>query len=437
MSVRLLSVVVLTACAIAAATACSAPPSTLDEGDIKKATQASSVTVQMFDKSGAALGSCSGTLVSKDLVLTAGHCAAGVATWKIANADVKSTAKRAVTPWKAFGSNLAHPDHSDLALLVLSSPITLDRYPAIATSPLSSGTRALHFQRTSASAASQTPASIDIRRGRASGFRLNYTAKPAAGAFLDTGGAVIDPSTGKIVGVTSAKGTTSGLLHIARTDNFAKWISQAITCGESGPETLSPRGYPGSSSSGGDWGGYGGGGGNKLDAAPPPPYGGDGGASSSGSSGTSGSSGSNDGGTSGSTPGDGTDNPGGEGGTSTCPGTPTCEGDDCPGKNGPGTPGSMTPGGGGGGGDGTGDDTPGDDTPGSNGGNSPGSVPDASSDDVCPGPPGCPEPDSQRCSGPTCGGCAGIASCGDATMDYGDCASCGSDAANGKPPVLR
>ena len=87
-------------------------------------------------------------------MLTAGHCAAGAATWKIANAEVKSTAKRAVTPWKAFGSNLAHPDHADLALLVLSSPITLDRYPSIATSPLSSGTRALHFQRASASAAS-------------------------------------------------------------------------------------------------------------------------------------------------------------------------------------------------------------------------------------------------------------------------------------------
>ena len=110
------------------------------------------------------------------------------------------------------------------------------------------------------------------------------------------------------------------------------------------------------------------------------------------------------------------------------PGTPTCEGDDCPGKNGPGTPGSMTPGGG--------NDGTGDGTPGSNGGNNPGSN-TRGSDDVCPGPPGCPAPDSQRCSGPTCGGCAGIASCGDATMDYGDCASCNSDPANGKSPVLR
>ena len=110
------------------------------------------------------------------------------------------------------------------------------------------------------------------------------------------------------------------------------------------------------------------------------------------------------------------------------PGTPTCEGDDCPGKNGPGTPGSVTPGGG--------NDGTDDDTPGSNGGNNPGcNTP--GSDGVCPDPPGCPEPDSQRCSGPTCGGCAGIASCGDATMDYGDCASCGNDPANGKPPVLR
>lgn len=432
MSVRLLSVVVMTGCAIAAVTACSTPPSSLDEGDIKKATQASSVTIQMLDKAGSALGSCSGTLVSKNLVLTAGHCAAGVASWKVANGTATATAKRAVTPWKAFGSNLAHPDHADLALIVLSSPITLDRYPTIATSPLSSGARALHFARSSTSAAAPTPASIDVRSGKASGFRLDYTAKTAAGSYLDTGGAIVDPSTGKIVGVASAKGTTSGLLYIARTDNFAKWIADAITCGEAGSGAVSPRGYPGSSSSsGGDWGGYGGGGGSKLDAAPPPPYGSDGGGSSGssgspGTSGSSGSSGSNDGGAAGSTPGDGTDNPGGEGG-STCPGTPSCEGGDCPGKNGPGTPGSMTPGGG--------DDGPGDETPGSNGGNNPGSQTPGT--DVCPGPPACPEPDSQRCSDAYCGGCGGVLGCGDATMDYGDCASCGSDAANGKPPVLR
>lgn len=423
MSVRLLSVMIATGCAVAAATACSSP-SVPDEVDIKKATQASSVTIQMFDKSGNELGSCSGTLVSKDLVLTAGHCAAGVASWKIDSrgADTKSTATRAVTPWKAFGSNLAHPDHSDVALLVLQTPIELERYPSIATSPLSSGTRALHFRRSSAAAAMPGSSTIDVASGRAKGFRLNYVAKIEEGTFLDTGGAVVDPKTGKIIGVASGKGATSGLLHIARTDNFAKWITMAVSCGESG-DSVSPRDYSSSSSSSGGWGGYGGSsgsGGTKLDAAPPPPYGGDGGGGTSGSSGTSGTSGSTgkDGGAS-DTPGDGTDTPGGNGGSS-CPGTPSCEGSDCPGKTGGGTPG---------------DDTTGD-TPGSNGSDTPGSK-TPGSDEVCPGPPGCPEPDSQTCSGPTCGGCGGVAGCADSTIDYGGCASCGSGGSGGGGPVLR
>ena len=105
MSVRLVSVIIATGCAIAAATACSSP-SAPEEVDIKKATQASSVTVQMFDKSGKELGSCSGTLVSKDLVLTAGHCAVGVASWKIdsRSANTKSVAKRAATSNEAGGA---------------------------------------------------------------------------------------------------------------------------------------------------------------------------------------------------------------------------------------------------------------------------------------------------------------------------------------------
>ena len=443
MSVRLLSFIIASGCAAVAVTACSSP-SVPEEADLEKTTQASSVTIQMFDKSGNELGSCSGTLVSKDLVLTAGHCAAGVATWKIDSrgADMKSTATRAVTPWKAFGSNLAHPDHSDVALLVLKTPIELDKYPGIATSPMSAGTRALEFSRSSAAASTAGSSIIKVSSGRAKGFRLNYVANVDGDAFLDTGGAIVDPQTGKIHGVVSGKGGTSGLLHIARTDNFAKWISKAGSCGESG-SGVSPRDYSSSSSGGsssyggssGDWGGYGGSSGSgktKLDAAAPPPYGGDGG----GSSGTSGTSGKEDGGSAGKdggasgTPGDGTDTPGGNGG-STCPGAPTCEGSACPGKDGPGTPGSMTPPGG---------DTPGDSTgtPGgstsssSSGGNKPGS-----SDEVCPGPPGCPVPDSQTCVGADCGGCGGVAGCADSTIDYGSCGSCGSGSGTGGSPVLR
>ena len=463
MRARLLFVMIASGCAVSAATACSSPDVAL-EAEAKRATQASSVTVSMLDKSGKELGSCSGTLVAKDLVLTAGHCAAGAAKWTIdaRGADATSSATRAVTPWKAFGSDLSHPDHSDVALLILDKPITLDAYPAIATSKLSDGAKALRFGRTAASSSEAGSTEIAVSGMAKKGFRLNYAAKIDKGGYLDTGGAIIDPKTGKIHGVISGVGNESGLLHIARVDNFAKWITKATSCMSA--TSLATRTYGTSSGGssgwgggGGDWGGYGGSG-NKLDgggASSGSSGSMDGGAgssgsssgssgtagSSSGTSGTSGTPGSSSGssgtsgGSSGSSGSSGSDGNAGGGDTSgsgsSCPGVPTCEGSDCPG----------VPGGGAGGGGSSGssgsDGTTGSSSGSSGAGASSGSSGAGGGDEVCPGPPNCPEPDSQACSGPACGGCGGVAGCIDATIDYGSCAACGSSNGTGTPPVVR
>jgi hypothetical protein len=478
MRARLLFVMIAAGGAVSAATACSSPDVPAEQG-ANKTTQASSVTVAMFDRSGNELGSCSGALVAKDLVLTAGHCAAGAAKWKVTSKSASTTvdASKAVTPWKAFGSNLSHPDHSDVAVIVLDSPIALDKYPAIATSKMADGTKAVRFSRSSASAAEAGSSTISVSSARSAGFRLDYSAKVEKGGFLDTGGAVIDPSTGKIHGVVSGMGNESGMLHIARTDNFAKWIAKAVSCsaatttrtypggGSSGGSSSGGYGGGGGSSSGGwgngggDWGGYGGSG-PKLDGGVSSSSGGsaDGGGTTGGGTSSGGTPGSSGGTTSGGTPGSsssgGTPGAGGSdtsGGDSSCPGVPTCEGNDCPGKKGgtggssgtdgtnPGgssgtTSGGTTSGGTTSGGTPSGGTTSGGTTSGGTTSGANGTPPGG--DEVCPGPPSCPEADSQSCVGAACGGCAGVAGCVDATIDYGSCASCGSSG-SGKGPVVR
>jgi hypothetical protein len=471
MRARLLFVMVAGGCAVTAATACSSPDVAV-EAQAKKATQASTVSIQILDIKGTTVGSCSGTLIAKNLVLTAGHCAAGAAKWKIDSRGANTTAEatHAVSPWKAFGSDLSHPDHSDIAVLLLDTPIELDAYPKVADSMLADGAKAVRFSRSSANATKPEGSDIAVTSMSGQGFRLDYGAKVAKGAYVDTGGAIIDASSGKIHGVVSGMGKTSGLLHIARTDNFSSWLSGALACstGKTVASTgISTRTYGGSSSSsssssssgyggggggssgwpgggGGDWGGYGGSG-DTIDGGGATP------GSSSGTSGTGGgttggSNGSSGGGTSGSSGASGgTSGTGGSSGTggtagaggggaidtsgtgSACPGVPSCDGSDCPGDDG--APGTSK--GSNGGSSGTSGNT------GATGGTTSGGTSSGGSSEVCPGPPNCPEPDSEACVGAACGGCAGVAGCADATIDYGACATCGSSPGTGTGPVVR
>jgi hypothetical protein len=438
MRARARILVVATGCTVAALAACSDPEETT-EVEVRNTAQASSVAVSLLDANGNSVGSCSGTLVSPHLVLTAGHCVASVESFRVESKALgeKTSAAIAVTPWKDFGSSYSHPDHADVALIRLDSPMRLDSYPKLATSRAPDATKAIRFHRKSRGGDVGT-SEVTLTNGATKGFRLTYVTDIAKGEYLDTGGAVLDARTGTILGIVSARGRTTGLLYIARVDGFASWIAKSIDCAsrdDDGPGSLSPLGWGGGG--GGDpWGGGGGsssggwsggssygGGGKKIDAGSLPMP--DGGAGADAGAGGDGGAGA-DGGSDGDGDGGGKNGGGTAGNGSTCPPTPTCEGSDCPGKTGGGSPG-----GGGNGGNGTG---PGD---GSGGGKNGGGTSSGSpgGQDECPGEEVCPEePDGPSCSGPTCGGCSGYDNCQDETMEYGDCA-CGGTSGSG--PVIR
>lgn len=468
-----------------------------DLGASQKTTQASSVSIHLEDSSGNDIGSCAGTLVAEKLVLTAGHCVVNASTWRVEGAGKVVSAKRAVTPWKQFKSTLSHPKHADIALLVLDDAIKIARYPGIASEGLKDGAKATRMHRSASGSKEFVSTDTVVKDGAAKGFHLTYTAEMPKGEWLDTGGALFD-SRGKIYGVVSAQGKKTSLLYITRVEGFNQWLTDSVDeCGDSG-SALGVRtwggGWGGSSSGGwggGGWGGYGGDG-KKIEAGAPPSSvdagtgtgtgsGGTGSGTTNGGSGTGGGTGAGTGGgdgsgtggtgSSSSTSGPPGPNDNGEVGSgansgATCPPKPPSSSSIPGGTGGAGSEGSGTNGGtenganpsggtgtGGGTGSGTGTGT-GAGTGGGTGGTAgtgtgtgggtgsstgaPGSA--GLDEEVCEGaddnPAICP-PDGPLCDGPSCGGCAGVASCVDGTMDYGNCACEAPNTSLGNPDGLR
>ena len=81
------------------------------------------------------------------MVLTAGHCVTGSSNWLVTVAGVSVQASSAtVFDYFEQGEQLNFKQH-DIGLLFLDKPISLSRFPTIATSPLPSGSRVFNVGR--------------------------------------------------------------------------------------------------------------------------------------------------------------------------------------------------------------------------------------------------------------------------------------------------
>lgn len=176
---------------------------------------------------------CSGAVIAPRVVLTAGHCVPDATSWTIvvpfANKQ-RATARKAWTEYKDMGDSV-NPNSNDVALLILDTPITLPSYPALATSPVPNGTRAVNVGRIKNDKASSTalfkgaPVRLDL--GKPSGFPFSYISDEVIESG-DSGGPVYvgTGSSRTIVAVNSGGG--DGTQILARVDLAYAKIQKVI-----------------------------------------------------------------------------------------------------------------------------------------------------------------------------------------------------------------
>jgi hypothetical protein len=413
-----------TIAAAAGLVACSSPGT--QGPQVGSVSNPALVTLDLRNAADQNVGSCSGTLLSPAVVLTAGHCVMASGSVIVTTSDGQSAiGVQHWSTWQNFQSSWSHPLHSDVAVILLDREIYVSSYPSLADSIVQDGQTLGRIRRvdaTSVSPGNYEQVTEPVHLGAAMGFPLAYTMDPASfEGPTDTGGPLIDPSSNTLYGVVSSRGVTTGEIYVSRVEYLASWIGAIAQCT---PPPIEDQCHPqppscdgGESSSGGSGGGSGGSG-----------SGSGGGSSSSGSSGGGSSSGSSGGG-SGSSSGGGSG--GGDGGVCNPPPPP------------PPPPSTSDDAGGGDGGDDSGDDggcTHGGSGSSSGGvfggsGSSSGTVFGGSSSGTAsssgssgsssgsattPGPEPL-VPDGPGCYYDSCGGCVDDSSCQDGQQDYGDC----------------
>jgi hypothetical protein len=287
----------LAACPIALAACAQSPPpsgctdstSSAIVGGTSASSYSEAILVDMY-RGSALYAACSGSIIAPQVVLTAGHCVDGFSQWKIkapfANGQSVMSTSGETYDWDENGATTVNPNHHDIGLIYLQTPITLAQYPKLAQTPLKAGSSLVNIGRIRDGVLSNTQLyvspEVQIDLGDPYGYPYDYVADNVLEQG-DSGGPDVVATGGvhTIVAVNSGNGSMEVL---ARVDLLYDWIKSKIDS----------HGGPGGTSSGGTDAGTGSSSGG-TDAG----TGSSSGGSSSGSSSSGGSSSSSGGGTSG------------------------------------------------------------------------------------------------------------------------------------------
>jgi hypothetical protein len=182
---------------------------------------------------GGATYMCSGAVIAPRVVLTAGHCVAGMDSWTVMAPFVAF--KKVAGTGEAFdyvddGSSSVHAGQHDIGLIYLDEPIVLDEYPVLADQPLPDGSTVVNIGRIQdgklSSSALFVSKPLALLSAAPFGYPFHYVAQNMI-EHGDSGGPVEVPGTSPhlIVAVNSGAG---GAEVLARVDLLEAWIDQRI-----------------------------------------------------------------------------------------------------------------------------------------------------------------------------------------------------------------
>ncbi len=192
---------------------CSSGGTSTSESEIRAngVDAADAVTIDFYG--GGHAQSCSGTLLSPNVVLTSARCAAGSKAARViapnAGGAASTVAKVYTYDW---GTRPNHAEEHDLALLSLRTPIHASHYATVTADAPTGAVTA--FGRAAGSVVKTHTVSLESAApaGRAYGLRLSGDAQAAT-----LGGGVVR-SDGALVGVYAGAGDSSGKGYATRLD---------------------------------------------------------------------------------------------------------------------------------------------------------------------------------------------------------------------------